>query len=306
MAVNSNITVAITAGDSVFMKLRKEKLIPDTLSGRILMAVNLALAAAFAILAVVFRQDLFQGHMKAQVPVWLLWLICLFLIFWRPELPDRLSRPSAIVFALISPLYIVLCTEFIITSSSGTDGFLRKLFGPVVTSPKLLWVNYLLVGMIVLLMCGITNSLAYGPAVAAVICVGFSFCNYYIDEFRGSAITAFDFSTIGTAMEVAGGYHVRLTHRIFLSFLLVFLLALLGERHYRKRMAQAPHLRRSRRTGLLPLFQGLHTGRLHQRPLYQPGQLLQHHAKLPQPRHGRRACQIRDRYVPGRSGQLLS
>ena len=212
------------------MKLRKEKIIPDTLSGRILMAVNLALAAAFAILAIVFRQDLFQGHMRAQIPVWLLWLVCLFLIFWRPELPDRLSRPSAIVFALLSPLYIVLCTEFIITSSSETDGFLRKMFGPVVNSPKLLWVNCLLVGMIVLLMCGITNSLAYGPAVAAVICVGFSFCNYYIDKFRGSAITAFDFSTIGTALEVAGGYHVRLTHRIFISFLLVFLLALLGEK----------------------------------------------------------------------------
>ncbi len=152
------------------------------------------------------------------------WLFCLALIFLHPRLSGRICLLVNAVYTLLVPIYIYLTVEMITARPAKDDSLPVKLFGDTMRKPRYRTLNPLLITLVVILFILVTNSIRVGTELSATLLIVFAVVNIYVNDFRGLAVTASDFAVIGTALDVAGGYHFTLYPRIFQGLLNLLIL----------------------------------------------------------------------------------
>ncbi|MBR2527352.1 MAG: LTA synthase family protein [Oscillospiraceae bacterium] len=193
----------------------------------VLLCMALAIVGA-ANWSAVFLYENGKPALGRSIMLVLIWLFCVGLSFLSFSLKKGRKRIGEVLFFLLSPFYIFLVVELITAKTLDTHTPLENIIGEAAFKPQLLGLNVLLIFLFVLLFTGLTNSLTLGPGLAAILGVVYSIVNFYVDEFRGNSITAGDFMTVGTAVDVAGGYTYTITYRIFLSLILLALFLIIA------------------------------------------------------------------------------
>ncbi|MBR2256186.1 MAG: sulfatase-like hydrolase/transferase [Blautia sp.] len=184
-------------------------------------------AIGIALAGVLCRKDIFAETIpvvkkQRQIELLLIWAAGVAGVIIFPYIFSWKKRFFSILFFLLSPFWIFLNMEIVTTVTIPENGTLQNIIGVPATTPKLFWINILLVFLLVFLFTVLTDSFCAGPMLAEFLCVLFSVVNLYVTEFRGNAISAPDFMTVGTAMEVAGEYRVALHYRVYLGILIAF------------------------------------------------------------------------------------
>ncbi len=129
-----------------------------------------------------------------------------FFLQWR-RWPERFSRFKIsmvyILLILVGLFITLLMCEYV-------HGFnfleIRK---------KFIFFNALLAGCIYLVMHVITNRVKWSLMLTYALIIVASCINYYVNIFRGEAVSAADIFVVGTALNVAGNYTFAFTLNIF-------------------------------------------------------------------------------------------
>jgi len=131
--------------------------------------------------------------------------------FVKNSLNDKWNKIVSFAFFFASPVIIYFSLEFFHEETFLIEIFkIRKLC---------LLLNVIIVSMVVVLICIVTNKIKASIIGAAIITSLFGAVNYYVYNFRGVSIVASDVFSTETAASVAKDYHLFLDSNIF--FLLI-------------------------------------------------------------------------------------
>ena len=201
---------------------------------RITLILQAVCLVFLCICAIPWRENIFYNGISFSatqtVMVIFLWLTCLGFLVLRLIFDGELrqSRGLAVFFLLVSPLYLFYTIETVTAYRLPGQTRLQNILGVPATNLKLTMVNVLLIACLVLALVLLLCSIRYGALLAAVVLILYSIVNLYVDEFRGTAITAADVMTVGTAADVAGQYDIIIKYRVYLGFLFLLLFWILS------------------------------------------------------------------------------
>lgn len=159
------------------------------------------------------------GMMKAGILL-VLALVCVVFIFWNMDFGKRANRVLSVLYALSAPCYAFLLMEIAIQS----------YFDRAYLTNEIILYNLLIIVMVELLLTVLTNSLKWGPSLCMVACVIFAVSNSFVYQFRSIPMMASDFTTIMTAVSVAGNYTLKFDYHLYLPLLAMFAFLLAGSR----------------------------------------------------------------------------
>lgn len=143
---------------------------------------------------------IFKNVLMIGAPIFLI----IVLIFLKIKTTQAAHRSVTLVSFCIVPLLCVIAAEWI------NDTYLIQG-----TTPINKWlVNYLCYLFFMALFYAIFRSITVASAITTIITIVFAVANYYTLAFRGIPILPWDFSALGTAMDVVGGYEFILTARL--------------------------------------------------------------------------------------------
>lgn len=145
-------------------------------------------------------------------------LIITGIILVQNPLKKRGNHILNLLYACITPFCIFIAME-IVTGNYFDSAYL---------TPRMIAYNLIILTVIMLLCIAVTDSLKWGPLIASAICILFSIANYYVYVFRSIPILSTDFTTIRTALDVAGNYHLTLNFRIYFGILMLWGLIVLA------------------------------------------------------------------------------
>lgn len=199
---------------------------------KLLMAVLL-----LTMTAVIWQKDLIANNRR--------WLFLLGIIFcgmvyvaipweWLQKKVDQKWRYHIDVNRLLSRMILlmspVLSFYLVQIFGSSTDKKFLKLLFSVKGGCNL--ILYFALGYFIYLLCNRAN---YTALLLVLISALFGLANYFVVLFRDSPILAADLSSIGTAMDVAGGYEYYLDSTSFKAMVLtvVFCCVILRQKPYR-------------------------------------------------------------------------
>ena len=106
--------------------------------------------------------------------------------------------------------------------------FMQFIYGgmPWDYSLNILLINYICIGILYGIFCGLTNRYTLASWLTHMTCIVFSCINYFVTKFRGLPVVPWDLKALGTAFNVAGTYDFTFTWRMTFSFLFLILLGL--------------------------------------------------------------------------------
>ncbi len=143
------------------------------------------------------------------------------------------SRLMNLEYEEIATLILAPFIFFILGQYAFGANLLGYSFGEV-------FANYCIIAALQYLLLIISNHIKISVLLTGLIFYGFALANTYIYAFRGSPILPWDLASIGTALNVAGGYHFFLNANIVLASLifaayLLLSFKLLPKRHFFKK-----------------------------------------------------------------------
>ena len=89
--------------------------------------------------------------------------------------------------------------------------------------PGLFWLEYAMVGLVIVALYFISQRQGAGPAVGVVAFGLIGIAEHFVDRFKSAAITPSDLFALDTAAEVSGGYEFSLSTSIFITISVVAL-----------------------------------------------------------------------------------
>lgn len=138
--------------------------------------------------------------------------ICLLEI----RLPGLMKRCIGWVFLLILPALAFIAVDCMNNTRIWSFPFLRSL------------ANYLCYFMVFALLYALTRRVTATAAIGGAIFLIYGAANYFTVSFRGSPVLPWDLTTMGTAMDVMGGYNFVTTQAMAVSLLVYFLVLALS------------------------------------------------------------------------------
>lgn len=211
------------------MKNTREKFEKTNGASKLLNRINLFVKLLVtALLGIIFYtnksiyntidENLVIYEKPAQLFVAVMLLIITGIILVKNPLKKRGNHILNFLYACITPFCIFIAMEIV------TGNY----FDPTYLTPRMIIYNLIILTVIMLLCIAVTNSLKWGPLIASFMCILFSIANYYVYTFRSIPILSTDFTTIRTALDVAGNYHLTLNFRICLGILILWTLIVLA------------------------------------------------------------------------------
>ena len=194
---------------------------------RVRQVIRLSVILFLGVYGYLHRADLKNGSFGGKDTLKIAAIVVLLgvsaiLVFWpdhRKEKGTLKKAPSltSLLYMLACPFWGYLCAELVTTEPQEGAGLIDSIIGPSILTPKYFWLNILCITILTLFLIAITGSFKVGPMLGAMTITLFAIVNFYVYTFRGAAITACDFFSAGTAMDVAGRYKVELNYRVYLA-----------------------------------------------------------------------------------------
>ena len=152
----------------------------------------------------------------------LVWVIGMVLLFANINLSKKANTIASIALSIISIVLIFVNTQFIL--SMGTMG---DIFGYLIHMRFIHIVfNLFILGTIFLVLYAISNSFKISIYVLAIFSLVISLVNYFVTQFRGTALIAVDFTNTDTGLSVAGGYSYQLVYRAIIGIMVTMLICI--------------------------------------------------------------------------------
>ena len=138
-----------------------------------------------------------------------------------------------LLFALLCVVGTYVCSDLIILKLDAGKGILGSVLDSSYGSPRNVALNLFFISLLTIFFLGVWGSLKRGALTASLLVILFSAVNYYVNEFRGTAVTASDFLSLGTAADVAGEYSFSFEYLVLVAFSGFAFLFCLGYRIHR-------------------------------------------------------------------------
>ena len=140
----------------------------------------------------------FTLHSHVILPFSFVCVLCL-LSGVKIRLSETVNKVLGILMLIGSPALCFVVVEFL-----GENLFFKL-------SPMVILFNYLIYGLIFLILFVITNRLWAGVSLGTVLCIFCGLANGFVREFRGYGIRSCDMFAAKTALNVAGNYVFSIT-----------------------------------------------------------------------------------------------
>lgn len=140
-------------------------------------------------------------------------MVSYLLFVLKFNIPLKIQKAISLWFLLLVPLICTITVEWINDSDLFHKFNIVRWAGNYLCNLALFWVLY-----------AITRRINITVIAASLISIVFGIANYYTLEIRGLPVLPWDFSSIATAMGVAGGYDYNITFPMACTALVFFVL----------------------------------------------------------------------------------